>query len=464
MPSPRDVIIIGGGISGLSCFWHLVRSGLDAELVERSDRPGGVISTLRRDGFLTEAGPNTVQGGDEIFELLQDVGLENELLEADAGLPRYVFLRGELHAVPLGPGGLVSTKLLSRRAKLRLLREPWVPKRETVGDESIAGFVTRRFGPEVLAHLVAPLVSGIYAGDTEKLSVQSVFPTLAELEEAHGSVVRGFLFGGRSKPKPSPEVARRRKTLISFREGLAALPRRIVDRLGDRVRLGASVRKVEIDRGGAAGFRIVVEEGGQTAIRSARSLVLATSAGMAADLIGEIAPAASVSLRAIPYAPLACVSVAYERSAVSRDLDGFGFLVPREQGLRILGCVWSSSLFGGRAPESWVCLTNFLGGAVDPEAAALSDSAVAETIREGLERTIGARGAPRILAIDRYSGAIPQYTLGHGLRLRAAREALAQVPGLFLTGSYWNGVSVGDCVKQAKETAAAVIAHFRSSH
>ncbi len=458
----RDVVVIGGGISGLACAWRLVQAGLDAALIERSDRPGGVISTHRREGFLTEAGPNTVQGAEEIFELVREVGLEDELLEADAGLPRYIFLRGELHAVPFGPLALISTRILSGRAKLRLLREPWISKRATDEEESIAQFVTRRFGREVLDHLVSPLVSGIYAGDTAALSMQSVFPMLAELEAAHGSVVRGFLFGGRSRPKPSAGETHRRRTLISFRDGLETLPRRIVERLKGRVRLGTPACGLEADSIGGGNLRVLAKSSAGDLVVTARAVVMAASASTVAELVEPLAPAAGRSLRSIPYAPLACVSAAYPRSAVSSSLDGFGFLVPRGQGIRILGCVWNSSLFRNRAPESWICLTNFLGGAVDPEAAALGDVEVAKTIQDGLGRALGATGEPRLLAIDRYAGAIPQYRLGHGSRLAEIQADLSRVPGLFLAGSYLSGVSVGDCVKQAKVTADAVIAHLRS--
>ncbi|MBI3845520.1 MAG: protoporphyrinogen oxidase [Planctomycetes bacterium] len=465
MTRPPRVVVIGGGISGLACAFRLRANGVDVEVLERDGTPGGVMRTRLEDGFLTEAGPNSFQSGEEILSLVHDAGLDADLLRADSRLPRYVYFGGRLHAAPMGPGALFGTKLLSFGAKVRLFREPWVTKNPDGHEESIREFVTRRFGPAVHDVLIAPLVSGIYAGDTSRLSMQSVFPLMAELEAKHGSLLRGFLRHGKARRAEAKAAGRTipKKALCSFSNGLGVLPARLAERLGGDLHLRSEVMALRSHPGG---FAVDVREAGVERTLDASRLVIATHAPRAGDLLCTLGPstpvpseccAAADVLRAIEMPPLASVCLAFRKADVGRALAGFGFLVPRGSGVRMLGCIWSSSLFPGRAPDGWILVTCFVGGATDVAVRDLSDAQVVDSVRADLVRTLAIAASPRVLAVNRYAAAIPQYTLGHRDRMATVRRAISRVPGLHLTGNYLGGVSVGDCVRQAYETASEVI-------
>ena len=444
----RDAIVVGGGISGLACLWKLVGQGIDAELAEASPRIGGAIRTRREGAYLIEEGPNTVLGTPDLLALIEEVGLGGDVLEADPRLPRYVFFRAELHPAPLGPLALLGTRLLSASGKLRLLREPWIARRKDDSEESIRDFFVRRFGPELHDVLVAPLVSGTFAGDTKRLSVSASFPTVAELERRHGSVVRGFLFRRRSGV--------RRPRLISLRDGLETLPARIGERLRDRIRLESKV--VGAVRASDGTFELTLA--GSDASLRARSIVSAADAAGAEAVFRHLAADAVGPLAEIEHPPLVSVSLAYARADVPHDLRGFGFLVPRDQGVRLLGCIFASSLFPGRGPSDGAALTAFVGGATDPDAADAEGSVA--LVREGFRQTLGITAEPvRVLALRRYDRAIPQYGFGHVARVARIRAAIGRAPGLFVTGNFLEGISVGECIRMANATADDVTAFLR---
>jgi len=452
----KRVVVVGAGISGLTCAYRLQRSGLDVIVLESSDVVGGVIQTDNEHGFLCEVGPNSFQGTPEVFDLIREIGLEGELVTADSRLARYIFHRGKLHPAPMGPGALLSTKLLSLRAKLKLFREPWVRPYQGASEESLAGFVCRRFGPEALRNLVAPFVSGVYAGDPRCLSARSAFPMLVEFEEKYGSVLRGFIRSIRKTPKP-----RRSRSLCSFVKGLHTLPRVLAEKIGaERVLLGARVRGMRPSEGTQIGaYTLRIQRGGENYELGADVVVLATSAYRAAELAQTLSLTLERELAAVEYPPLAGICVAYKKGAVPHPLQGFGFLVPRDEGVRLLGCIWSSSLFPGRAPEGYVLLSIFIGGSVDPEVASLSDHQVIEAVTQDLRTTLGVQIAPRVLTLNRYGHAIPQYGLGHEARLSRIKGELQKLPGVFLAGNYLRGISIGDCIKHSTLMANRLIHH-----
>jgi oxygen-dependent protoporphyrinogen oxidase len=440
-----DTIIIGAGISGLTAAWRAKQAGRDVLLVEASDRTGGVIRTREVDGFLFELGPNSVRMTDEIETLAREVGLENELVYGAPHAPRYVFYRGRLVLAPMGPGSFLTTPLVSAKGKLRLLAEPFAGAPGAAAEEpTIEAFISRRLGREIHDVLVSAFISGVYAGDTSRLSAEAVFPKLVEMEREHGSLVRGAIAALRASRRESaggPRKPRRPLTMASFRTGLSRLPERIGEALGESLALNAPVERVERREGG-----FVVSAGGED--REARNLVVATDAGSAARLLAPLAPRAAELLDAIEYPPLASVTLAYERGEVVHECAGFGFLAPRGEGLRTLGAIFPSSLFSGRAPEGWHSFTCFIGGATDPGVAALDDEALVDQVAADLERAVGARGAPRVLAVARWPRAIPQYTLGHTARVAEIEREAAGL-GIRMLGNYLHGVSVGECVAGA---------------
>ncbi len=436
-------VVIGGGLSGLVRADALVERGEDVLLLDESDRPGGVVRTERRDGYLLEMGPNTVRPSAELWDLVVALGLETEALLADPRAPRFVDFGGRLQAIPMSPGGLATTGLLSLGGKLRLFAEPFVG-RARASEESVASFFTRRLGREVAQRFVEPFVSGIFAGDASRLSVQGCFPLLARWESEHGGLLRGALAALRGPRKRKAPV----KGLLSFRDGLETLPRALAARLGARVK-----RSMRVER--------IARDGGDWSVRTpsgdlaASRIVLATSAPRAAALVAEISSSAARALTAIPHPALAVLHLSWPVGAFPTPLAGFGHLVVPQSARRILGAVYSSSLFAGRAPEGQTLLTVFMGGARDPEAATLAEAALVEAAMRDLAAALGVRGAPRAVSVTRYKQALPQYELGHLERMRALEEAERACPGLTFLGNYRGGVSVGDVVKNAALTPAA---------
>jgi len=449
-----DSIIIGAGVSGLVAAHHLKKMGRDLLLVESGDHVGGVIQSREVEGFLIERGPNSLRGSHEFLDLVEELNLTAELITADPRAPAYVYAGGELHAVPMSPPALVKTKLISNAAKLRLLREPFVKSRRGGGEESVASFVRRRLGDEILERLVEPFLSGVYAGDPEELSLQACFPKLAEFEAEAGGILRGALRAAKQSRKEAskPKRSLRPYRLCSFRHGLSALPEALAKSLGDSLLTRARI----IDISSTGGFEVKIEHRGEIKTVNSSTLVVSTPAYVAGRLLDGLAPEVAALVAEIPYVSIASVPLAYRAGQLSRKLEGFGFLAPRGEGLRTLGSIWSSSLFAGRAHEGWVSLTNFIGGATDDEAAKLGDEELIRIVHRDLSKVLGVSGEPRRLPITRYERAIPQYTLGHAARVERIESLLRDIPGLWISGNYLRGISLGDCIKQAERVAVEI--------
>lgn len=449
-----DSVIIGAGVSGLVTAHRLKKMGRDPLLVESADRVGGVIQSREVEGFLIECGPNSLRGSHEFLDLVEELNLTGDLITADPRAPAYIYADGRLQAVPMSPPALVKTKLISTAAKLRLLLEPFVKARREGGEESVASFVRRRLGGEILERMVEPFLSGVYAGDPEELSVQACFPMLAEFETEAGGILRGALRAAKRSRKEAsrPKRSLRPYRLCSFRNGLSALSEALSKSLGDS--LLTSARIIDISSTGV--FEIKIEHRGEIKTINSSTLVVSTPAYVAAHLLGGIAPEIAALVAEIPYASIASVPLAYRADQIARKLDGFGFLAPRGEGLRTLGSIWNSSLFAGRAPEGWVCLTNFIGGATDAEAIKLSDEELIRIVHDDLNEVLGVNGEPRRLPIKRYERAIPQYTLGHAARVERIESMLRDSPGLWIAGNYLRGISLGDCIKQAERVAIEI--------
>ncbi len=439
-PDSLDAVVVGGGISGLTTAFELARAGLEVAVLEASERVGGAIRSHRDGGWLFEQGPNTVlESHPEVARLIADCGLGDERIQAvPAARRRYLWKGDRLHPLPGGPGGFLRTPLFPFSAKLRLLREPWIRRAPEGSEESIAAFARRRLGPAFLDYAVGPFVSGVYAGDPERLSVRWAVPRIAALEREHGSLVRGALA---RRKGPAPGGA-----MISFRNGLDTLPRRLAARIGD-VRTGVACRRVRAADGGFA----LDTDGGAVA---ARRVVLAVPAEVAAALLAEVTDGASRLLAEIPYAPVVVASLGFRRDQVAHPLDGFGFLAPRKESLRILGCFFSSGLFPGRAPDGHVAVTVFAGGRTDPEIVGWEEGAILAAVRADLGAALGVEGEPAAALVTRWPRAIPQYELGHGRFVERAREIEAALPGLFLGGNFLHGVSVPDCIRNGAALAA----------
>jgi oxygen-dependent protoporphyrinogen oxidase len=438
-----DAVVVGAGISGLATAFRLARGGLRVTVLEATERVGGAIETFSDDAWRFEMGPNTVVESDEsVGRLIRDAGLEGEkIIASPSAKRRYLYKGGELVPLPGNPIALLKTPLFPAAAKLRLLREPWIGRPPEGAEESIAQLVRRRLGTAFLDYAVGPFVSGVYAGDPERLSARWAMPKIHALEREHGSLIRGAL----SRRKGAVPGG----AMISFQEGLEELPQRLAREIGD-VRTGVAARGIVRTE---SGFRVETSAG---PIEAAR-VVLAVPADIAARLLEEATAGASLLLAEIPYAAVAVVSLGWRREDVGHPLDGFGFLTPRKEGLRLLGCLFPSSIFPGRAPAGHVGLAAFAGGRTDPELAGWDEERIAATVIAELRGPLGLRGEPAFRLVRRWPRAIPQYELGHGRFVERAKEIERALPGLRLAGNYLGGISVPDCIRNATELAEEML-------
>ncbi len=456
-----DAVVVGGGISGLAIAHGLARRGFELRLIEASERFGGVLKSARREGFLFEHGPNTVLATSaEVERLVDEVGLAERIQWADSKAgKRYIARRGKLHAVPTGPGAMLTSRLFTTCAKFRLLKEPWIKAEDPEAYESVASFVARRLGPEFLDYAINPMVAGVYAGRPEELEIRSVFPKIHALEREHGSLIRGMIRGAKERKarEASGDVARDRARLFSFPEGLEELPRAIAVELGERAEAGTRVLEIHRDD---ESWRVVTEAaGGRQETRRARAVVLAVDTPALLRLVpGE----ALALLEEAPHPPIAVVGMAWKDEPGGRLRDGFGYLIPEKEAFSSLGTLWSSSLFPGRAPGAGAVLTSFVGGRRHPELVSLDDEALAAKVQADLLALMGIERAPDHLSIERYEASIPQYTLGHHRRIAAVERFEAEQPGAFVAANVVRGVSVGDRIRVGAELVERIAESLQS--
>lgn len=451
MASEFDVAVVGAGVSGLTVAHRLTALGRRVVVLERAVRAGGAIGSTREDDLLVERGPNSAMlTSPQIADLIDELGIADQRVDAvPAAARRYILRDGRLRPLPTSPPALIRTDLFSTGAKLRLLREPFVPRGRAEAGESVAGFVRRRLGGEFLAYAINPFVAGVFAGDPERLELASAFPKLHALEQRHGSLIRGQIAGARERRR-RPEVARDRAVMCSFRNGMQTLTDALASRAGD-VRTGVEVR--EVTRQGEE-YRIAATDGSAV---TAGAVVLATHAAGTRPLVADLAPRLADVLADIPSPPVTVVASEYRRADVAHPLDGFGFLVPEREGRRILGTIFSSSLFAGRARAGYVLLTTFVGGTRQPHEARRDDDAIQATVAHELSDLLGA-GRPTRVRLTRWERAIPQYTLGHARRMAAVDAAEAANPGLFFCANWRGGISVGDCIAGGERLARRLVA------
>ena len=441
--SDTDVVVIGAGAAGLGAAAALHASGREVLVLEAGERAGGVMRSERAAGFLFECGPNTTRIPPGAKALLEGAGLLPALLAASPeSRARFLLRPGGLVPVPLSPLGLVRTPLLSRAGKLRLLREPCVPRGDA-RDESVAAFVGRRLGREAVDALVGPFLVGVYAGDETQLGAEAVFPSLVAAEREAGSIVRGLL---------RRAFARGERGLAgtwSGPEGFGGLARDLARPLGPALRLGAAVHALVPE---AQGWR--VEHAGG-AVR-ARGVVLAADARGAAALLGPLDAEAARLLGALRFAPIVSLALGLGMGTTERPLAGFGFLVPRDCGLDLLGALFMSRLFPGRAPPGSELVTAMLGGLRWPGAIDAPDDVLLARASEGIDRALGLRVAPRVLAVSRWPRAVPQPGPGHPSAVRSVRARLAALPPLALAGACWDGVALGEALASGARAAASL--------
>jgi len=463
----KKVLVIGGGISGLSTAWLLnKRAGeagisLDLCLLEQEQQPGGKIKSVREDGFLCEWGPNGfLDSKPQTLELCATLGITDRLHRSnDNARKRYIFTGGELHRLPENGPSFLKSRLLSWPGKLRLLGEPFAAN-PPGSDESLAAFGRRRLGAEALQKLIAPMASGIFAGDPETMSLVSCFPRIAELEREYGGLFVAMLALAKKKKqerkdgKISSSAAGPGGTLTSFKEGIQFLTDTLAAQLGEQVRTGVAVALVTRSGDGWE----VRTTGGETL--QADLVISAAPAFAAAGMLEGVDTALVDTLRQILYSTLNVVCCGFKTEGLGHPLDGFGYLVPKEEGRTVLGTLWDSSMFEERAPDGMALLRSMAGGACRPELMELPESELLQRVRDDLQAAMGISQPPCFSRIIRHQQAIPQYTIGHGKRLEAIEGRLSGLPGLLLTGNAFKGVGLNDCVAASQATVERAMAYL----
>ena len=440
----------------MACAYRLQQAGIPVRVLEAGNRPGGVIATKKTDGFRFELGPQSFLSTEPLLGLIDALGLNDQLLHANPRAPRYILVGGRLVSAPLAPPSLLTTSLFSAGTKWRLLTEILRRSKPPADDESIAAFVRRKFGDELLDRFVAPFVSGVYAGDPERLSLRAAFPKIHEFEAQYGSVLRGAM-------KSRPAKGAPRGGLCSFRDGMETLPRAIAARLGDSLLLETSVTSLRHGKAnGKPWFEVDITRHNHRETLAASAVVIATPTNNTSQILQGLSDQFAPLFSRIEYAPIAVMSACYRREQIQKPPDGFGFLVPRAEGLRVLGTVFNSALFAGRAPEGMDCFTSFAGGATDPGFCELSEEHISKTICTEVARVLGITGEPAATNLHRYARALPQYNLGHSQIVKSLETLTAAIPGMFLAGNYLSGPSIGACVEQADRTAEAVRVYLAS--
>lgn len=467
--SSRKVVVIGGGLTGLSAAFYIRKfyreRGLAPQitLLEKSQAPGGKIETLEKGEFVIEKGPDSfLARKTAMTDLAWELGLEQELVPMNPNAKKtYIVSDGKLHPMPPGLvlgiptelGPFLRSELISWGGKARAMLDLVMPPRKSQEDESLGAFIERRLGAEVLQNVTEPLLAGIYAGDTYKLSLQSTFPQFGEAERAYGSLIKGMMTG---KKLAETHTGAKRSAFLTFRKGLQTLVNGLLASLAD-VNLRFETEAAEIRRPGPETYEVALTSGETL---PADDVIVTVPAFAAADLLR---PHVDVSaLEAINYVSVANVVMAFERSDVTGLFDGSGFLVPRKEGLNITACTWTGIKWLHTSPDDKMLLRCYVGRSGDEEKVFLPDEELAELVREDLRQLMNVTASPLFTEITRLPKSMPQYPVSHRQHIAGLRLALeASLPGVYATGAAFEGVGLPDCIKQAKELAERMAAKVK---
>jgi len=456
----NSFLIIGGGITGLSTALFLGRANVSVTLLEASERLGGNILSVNEKGWHMELGPNTLMAKPTLYQLITSLDLKNKaIFPPSASRKRYVVKNGKPIALPHSLGSAIKNPLIGSKGWMHLLSEPF--RKPVSHEETLADFVQRRLGKNVLNHFVDPFVSGVYAGDPNRLSAKAAFPRLYKLEQSHGSLLRGGIAQMRDcKQQRSLNLENGfpddwRGKLVSFPEGITTLTNAIGDELerlpNVRVVTSSRVKKIYRDDN----LWCTTDQHGQGF--SAQSLVLTTPAGVSASLIANLDDQLKTELESIVYPPLAAVVLGYPEEAVTHPLDGFGMLIPGQEKRKTLGVLFSSTLFPERAPKGHVLFTCFIGGRKNQSVANQSNHELVNTVSTDLRELLGIRGSSVFTKVTHWNHAIPQYEVGHLDRIDKIDTLIGSHSNLHMIGNWRDGISVGDCIDNGKALAERLL-------
>ncbi|MBE0539705.1 MAG: protoporphyrinogen oxidase [Ignavibacterium sp.] len=455
----KKIVVIGAGISGLTTAYLLSKKGFDVTIIDKKNSVGGSIESAIENGFLFDRGPNSaLETTPVIAQLIHDLELEHELLYASkAANKRYILRNNQLHALPMSPQGLIKTKLFSGKAKLRLMAEPFIGRSNDGYYQSLAEFVKRRLGQEFLDYAINPFVAGVYAGRPEELSVKSAFPKLYALEEKYGGLIIGTVRSIRERKKRA-EVAKQSAKMLSFRSGMVALPKAIEKYFGNNILLSSEVTSVDKTE---TGFSISYQQNGTINKIESDAVLSTIPSYVASGIFTKYDKEFKTHADAIYYPPVLVYYLVYDKKNIKQDLDGFGFLIPAKENKSFLGALWSSVIFSDRTDESKAAFTLFVGGARNPDFVREDRTTLLTKVRKEFESLMGITSDPIFTSERFWEKAIPQYNLGYVEHERFFDEFEKRNPGLYISGNFRGGISVGDCIKNAELVANKIYDHIK---
>ncbi|NIQ03414.1 MAG: protoporphyrinogen oxidase [Nitrospinaceae bacterium] len=465
----KKVIIIGGGIAGLAAAYRLQEeiqknAAVTCTVLEGSDRFGGKIHTLRRDGFIIERGPDSfISQKPWAIELCRKLGIGDHLVGTKTDHPQtFVYINRKMVTMPDGLSLMVPTKFLpfattrlfTWPGKIRMGMDVFLPKKRGNSDESLASFVRRRLGQEALERMGQPLMAGIYASDPETMSLHTTFPMFAQVEKKHRSLILGMLAAKRKRGNPAPpkDGYKPFSLFLTLKNGLSEMVETVIEKSPDVLfRNNARVESL-LHEGNGWQVRL---KSGETL--TADAVIVSTPANRTARLVADWAPEVAGRLDQIPYVSTAAVVLGFRKDGFSHPLRGFGFVVPHVEKRRITACTWVSSKFPERAPDDRVLLRAFVGGAVNEALAEQDEEALKTLVREELRDIMGIREEPLFCEAFQYKKGNVQYHVNHGQLIAGVEQELERFPGLYLAGSAYKGIGVPDCVRNGGEVADAVL-------
>jgi len=458
----KKIAIVGGGVSGLAAAYFLKKEAekkgrrIQVDLFEKEDRPGGKFEARKKEGYLVEGGPNGfLDSKPWTMDLVRKLGMEDRILPSDqAAARRFIYSRGRLHELKPSLLSFFLHGPLSVRGRLRILAEYWAPATSRGEDTSLAEFGERRLGREALERLLDPMVSGIFAGDPSRMSLRASFPRIAELEDNFGGLTKAMLRIRSDKMKAkkrgedvgvSSGPTGPGGVLTTFKNGVSELTDRLAFDLGDRFHPEENALTLNKSKGR---WKVVTSQGDYIA----DSVIMATPSDITAGILSQTAPETADLLSRIPYSPMAVIGLGYNLADLNPPPHGFGYLIPSEEKIRLLGALWDSSIFPGfRSDGDRFLIRAMVGGAQDQETPGLPDGELLDLIQKNLSRTMGLSTAPVFTTVFRWERAIPLYTVGHLERLERAENALPD--RVILTGNAYRGVGINDCVREAEAAA-----------
>lgn len=455
----KKIVVIGAGISGLTSAYLLSKKGFDVTVIEKNKAVGGSIESVTDNGFLFDRGPNSaLETTPVIGQIIKELELEPELLYASKlANKRYILRNNKLHSLPMSPQGLIKTKLFSGKAKFRLMAEPFIGKSNDGYYQSLAEFVKRRLGQEFLDYAINPFVAGVYAGRPEELSVKSAFPKLYALEEKYGGLIVGTVRSIRERKKRA-EVAKQSAKMLSFKSGMIALPKAIEKYFGSNVLLSNEVTSVDKNENG---YSVSYQQNGVTNKIDCDAVLSTIPSYAAGNLFAKYDKDFKTHSDAIYYPPVLVYYLVYDRKNIKQELDGFGFLIPAKEHKSFLGALWSSVIFSDRTDETKAAFTLFVGGSRNPEFVKEDRTSLLLKVRKEFESLMGISSDPVFTSERFWEKAIPQYNLGYVEHERFFDDFEKRNPGLFISGNFRGGISVGDCIKNAALVCDKINEEFR---